>query len=187
VLPRLEGAKLLSAGSVRELADCYEFLRRTENRLTMHLLDRRWSAHLALVEDIREGIHLQRLGGREPITEFHRQIVTAYASMMDSLREEVLATFSRLAPSGGAIDLERAGVQGPSSTWTYLVNDNPFSTFGISLIAGRSVGYSAAVGLVAAMYWPIIAVTMATAFLRRRIHARRSGAPPASASDDERR
>ena len=160
-------------------------LRRAENRLTMHLLDRRWSAHLALVEDIREGIHLQRLGGREPITEFHRQIVTAYASMMDSLREEVLATFSRLTPSGGAIDLERAGVQGPSSTWTYLVNDNPFSTFGISLIAGRSVGYSAAVGLVAAMYWPIIAVTMATAFLRRRIHARKSGAPPAGASDGE--
>jgi [glutamine synthetase] adenylyltransferase / [glutamine synthetase]-adenylyl-L-tyrosine phosphorylase len=35
VLPRLEGAKLLSPAVVRELADCYEFLRRTENRLQM--------------------------------------------------------------------------------------------------------------------------------------------------------
>jgi glutamate-ammonia-ligase adenylyltransferase len=35
VLPRLAGAKLLAAGAVRELDDCYAFLRRTENRLQM--------------------------------------------------------------------------------------------------------------------------------------------------------
>jgi [glutamine synthetase] adenylyltransferase / [glutamine synthetase]-adenylyl-L-tyrosine phosphorylase len=35
VLPRLEGAKLLPAQAVRELAGCYGFLRRTENRLQM--------------------------------------------------------------------------------------------------------------------------------------------------------
>jgi glutamate-ammonia-ligase adenylyltransferase len=35
VLPRLEGAKLLAPEAVRELAHCYAFLRRTENRLQM--------------------------------------------------------------------------------------------------------------------------------------------------------
>ncbi|MCU0976798.1 MAG: bifunctional [glutamate--ammonia ligase]-adenylyl-L-tyrosine phosphorylase/[glutamate--ammonia-ligase] adenylyltransferase [Steroidobacteraceae bacterium] len=35
VLPRLEGAKLLTARAVRELAECYAFLRRAENRLQM--------------------------------------------------------------------------------------------------------------------------------------------------------
>ncbi len=35
VLPRLEGAKLLAAPAVRELAGCYRFLRQTENRLQM--------------------------------------------------------------------------------------------------------------------------------------------------------
>jgi glutamate-ammonia-ligase adenylyltransferase len=35
VLPRLEGAKLLGHAAVRELGDCYEFLRRVENRLQM--------------------------------------------------------------------------------------------------------------------------------------------------------
>jgi preprotein translocase subunit SecA len=159
-------------------------LRRTENRLTMHLIDRRWSAHLALVEDIREGIHLQRLGGREPLTEFHRQIVAAYASMMDSLRDEVVATFRRLTPSGDAIDLERVGVRGPSSTWTYLVNDNPFSTLGISLIAGRSVGFSAAAGMLAALYWPITAAVAAAALLRRLVPGR---TPPADPSEGDER
>jgi glutamate-ammonia-ligase adenylyltransferase len=35
VLPRLEGAKLLSAEAVTDLLECYDFLRRTENRLQM--------------------------------------------------------------------------------------------------------------------------------------------------------
>jgi glutamate-ammonia-ligase adenylyltransferase len=35
VLPRLQGAKLLSSAAVAELLDAYEFLRRTENRLQM--------------------------------------------------------------------------------------------------------------------------------------------------------
>jgi len=35
VLPRLEGAKLLSARAVADLLECYDFLRRTENRLQM--------------------------------------------------------------------------------------------------------------------------------------------------------
>jgi glutamate-ammonia-ligase adenylyltransferase len=36
VLPRLEGAKLLDHSAVRELLECYEFLRRVENRLQMY-------------------------------------------------------------------------------------------------------------------------------------------------------
>ncbi len=44
----------------------------------------------------------------------------------------------------GAIDLAAAGLAGSSSTWTYLVNDNPFSTLGQSLIASRNIGAAAA-------------------------------------------
>ena len=64
--------------------------------LTLLLLDRRWSDHLALIEDIREGIHLQRYGGREPLTEFQRQIIDAYAAMMEGLRDEVVERVDRL-------------------------------------------------------------------------------------------
>ncbi|MBE3088179.1 MAG: hypothetical protein IMZ71_03570 [Chloroflexi bacterium] len=140
-----------------------------ENLLTMMLLDRHWSDHLALVEDIREGIHLQRYGGREPLTEFHRQLAAAYAAMMDAVRDETVETFARLSPIGGAIDLEQAGIRGPASTWTYLINDNPFSPLGISLIAGRSIGYAAAVGMLAVLYWPVTALVSAAVFLRRRL------------------
>jgi len=147
-------------------------LRRVENRLTLILLDRRWSAHLALIEDIREGIHLQRYGGRDPLTEFQRQIIGAYAAMMEELQDEVVATFERLSAEDGTIDLERAGLRSPTSTWTYLINDNPFSSFGLSLIAQGNVGVSLAASVLALMYWPFTLVAATVVFVRRWLRRR---------------
>jgi preprotein translocase subunit SecA len=126
----------------------------------------------AVIEDIREGIHLQRYGGLEPLQEFHKQIVNTYGAMMEGLREEVVSIFKRLSARDGLVDLDRAGVRGPSSTWTYLVNDNPFSTFGVSLIAARNIGFSAGLGLVAVLSWPISIAVAASVFVRRWLRKR---------------
>jgi preprotein translocase subunit SecA len=155
-------------------------VRHAEQQLAMHFLDRAWCNHLALIEDIREGIHLQRLGGKEPLTEFSRQIIDAFAGMMDQVEEETVSTFERLRAAGGAIDLARVGVGGSSSTWTYLVNDNPFSTLGTSLLASRTLTMTA--GTLALVYWPITLMLAPAAFVRRLFqrHKRRE-----ALSDDE--
>jgi len=142
-------------------------LRRAERRLTLILLDRRWSDHLALIEDLREGIHLQRYGGRQPLTEFQRQIIDAYAEMMEGLRDEVVQTFDALSAVDGRVDLERAGLRAPTSTWTYLVNDNPLPSFGLQLIAQGNVGVALATSALALMYLPVTVGVVATVFVRR--------------------
>ena len=149
-------------------------LRRAENHLTLLLLDRRWADHLALVEDVREGIHLQRYGGREPLTEFQRQIIEAYAAMMEGLREDVVRIFETLSAEGGRIDLAQTGLRGPAATWTYLVNDNPFSTLGMSLIAPGNFGVSLATALIALMYLPLTGLVVATTFIRRKLHRKKA-------------
>ncbi|MFO7694353.1 MAG: accessory Sec system translocase SecA2 [Vicinamibacterales bacterium] len=146
---------------------------RIENRLTLLILDRRWSDHLRLIDDIREGIHLQRYGGRDPLTEFQRQIIAAYASMMEGLRDEVVETFGRLRAEAGRIDLAGIGLRGPAATWTYLVNDNPFASFWVSLIAPGSAGTSMAGALLAVFYWPVTAVVAAAVFVRRALARRK--------------
>ncbi|MEW5982957.1 MAG: accessory Sec system translocase SecA2 [Acidobacteriota bacterium] len=156
--------------------------RRVERELTLILLDRRWSSHLALIDDIREGIHLQRYGGRNPLTEFQRQIIEAYAAMMEGLRDEIVETFAGLRAEHGAIDLARAGLRGPTSTWTYLINDNPFSSFGLSLLAPGNLGVSMATSVLALMYWPITVVVVAATFVRRRLRRRGAAPPPAGSA-----
>jgi preprotein translocase subunit SecA len=165
-----EGAPARYAGLVEAIGAAE--LRRVENRLTLILLDRRWSAHLGLIEDIREGIHLQRYGGRDPLTEFQRQIIGAYAAMMEGLRAEVVETFERLRPVNGTIDLDGAGLRGPTSTWTYLINDNPFASFGLSLIAPGNFGASLATSFLAVLYLPVTIGVVATVFLRRVLKRR---------------
>jgi hypothetical protein len=93
--------------------------------------------------------------------------------MMDRVRDETVAVFDRLTVADGAIDLSAARLAGSSSTWTYLVDDNPFSTLGLSMIANRNVGAAAAGGLVAMMYLPVSAVAAAGVFIRRWLKRRR--------------
>ncbi len=150
-------------------------VRDAERRLALILLDRRWSDHLALIDDIREGIHLQRFGGRAPLTEFQRQIIDAYAAMMEGLRDEVVETFMRLRAEAGAIDLDRAGLRGPTSTWTYLVNDNPLPSFGLQLIAPGNLAVSIATATLAVVYFPVTVAVVAATFIRRWRRRRRPG------------
>jgi uncharacterized membrane protein YhaH (DUF805 family) len=64
------------------------------------------------------------------------------------------------------------GLRGPTSTWTYLITDNPFSSFGLSLIASGNYGVSFATSLLAMMYWPFTVVAVATVFVRRWLKRR---------------
>jgi preprotein translocase subunit SecA len=148
-----------------------------ERRLALILLDRRWSDHLALIDDIREGIHLQRYGGRLPMTEFQRQIIDAYAAMMEGLRDEVVERFMRLRAEHGTIDLDRAGLRGPTSTWTYLVNDNPLPSFGLQLIAPGNFGVSLATMTLAVVYFPVTVAVVGATFVRRWLRRRERDDP----------
>jgi preprotein translocase subunit SecA len=89
-----------------------------ERDLTLCHLDRAWRDHLAFVADLRDGIHLVRLGGDDPLTRFRVLIGRAYRQLLDDLDRSV-----RESLQAGA---EAERVKGPSSTWTYLVNDDPF-------------------------------------------------------------
>ncbi len=148
-------------------------VRQAEQRVTVHVLDQAWADNLAYIEDIREGIHLQRYAGREPITEFHRQIVGAFGSLMDGVKDDAVALFERLEIRDGRIDLEAAGIAGSSSTWTYLINDNPFSNFGLSMIASRNIGVAGATVFTAVLYLPLTLLIAAGVSVKRWLARRR--------------
>ena len=115
-------------GRYRELvAACgEEAVRRAEVTVTLHHLDQSWAEHLARCADLREGIHLVRLGQQDPLARFTDEVVDAYDRMEAEIDDAVRDALDAVRVDGGRIDLSRAGLKGPASTWTYLVNDNPF-------------------------------------------------------------
>ena len=43
--------------------------------------------------------------------------------MLGSIDDRIVATFEAVEFTQNGIDLDKAGIRGPSSTWTYLVSD----------------------------------------------------------------
>lgn len=112
----------------RELAAACgdEALRRAELAVTLHHLDQGWAEHLARCADLREGIHLVRLGQQDPLARFTNEAVDLYDRMEAEIEESVRTALDAIRVNGRRLDLTSVGIRGPASTWTYLVNDDPF-------------------------------------------------------------
>ncbi len=95
--------------------------------IMLYHLDRGWADHLAYLADIRESIHLRALGRQNPLDEFHRMAVDAFGSLAADAIEAAQQTFDT-APSiedEPGVDLSK--LARPTSTWTYMVHDNPLA------------------------------------------------------------
>jgi preprotein translocase subunit SecA len=101
-------------------------VREAERKVTLFHIDRAWREHLAFVADLREGIHLVSLGGGDPLTHFTREAVKAFDEIDSSIDEGVAAALEDVRVAGRQVDLTPLDLKGPASTWTYLVNDDPF-------------------------------------------------------------
>jgi len=103
--------------------------------IMLYHLDRGWADHLAYLADIRESIHLRALGRQNPLDEFHRMAVDAFASLAADAIEAAQQTFetANVAEEEPGLDLSK--LARPTSTWTYMVNDNPLSDDTLSTLS----------------------------------------------------
>ena len=137
-------------------------------QISLYCLDEAWARYLAEIADIREGIHLTRLGGQKPVYEFQKKVIDLFYQLQESMEKETIQIFEKLKIRDNQIDLDSAGLKAPSSTWTYLINDNQFEDMlGIELIG--NVGLSAAAGVM----WPLIAPFLALNILMKKKQRKR--------------
>jgi preprotein translocase subunit SecA len=113
-----------------------------ERQTVRHLLDKAWADHLAWIADTRESIHLVSLGGKTPIQEFMKSATETFLTMMRTTEEDLLGELDRLLESGEAGAAELESRKGPSSTWTYLINEDQFGA-NVELLKGANIGFAA--------------------------------------------
>ena len=98
-------------------------------QITLFHLDRAWAEHLAFLADLREGIHLRALArGTVPLNEFNREAIRAFGGLLEDAAARSAATFMTASITPDGVDLEAAGLNRPTATWTYLVHEDPFGT-----------------------------------------------------------
>lgn len=102
-----------------------EAVRKAEKQLTLNNINKLWTEHLDYVSYVKEGIHLVVIGNKDPLTEFNKLAIQAFDEMLEKLDKEIIRTFYKVTINEQGVDMPTAGLKGPSSTWTYLMNDSP--------------------------------------------------------------
>jgi preprotein translocase subunit SecA len=132
-----------------------------ERTIVLHHLDRRWSDHLAFCADLREGIHLVRLGGQDPLTRLTSEAILAFQRVEEEVEAATLETLARVRAVDGGVDVSAVDLTTPAATWTYLVNDDPFKDQMGTLVmgpGGRTIAiYGAAMLMPLLLAWGLIA------------------------------
>ena len=124
------------AASISELPQ--EVLEQAAREIMLYHLDRGWSEHLALLDDVRESIHLRAIAKETPIDEFHRIAVAEFKELAQRAVAEAVDTFNTVRIDAAGAHLADEGLARPSATWTYMVGDNPLAGGGKSVIGSLS-------------------------------------------------
>lgn len=96
-----------------------------ERLVTLTHLDWCWSDHLAHAAEIRESIHLASFGGFNPQDLFNQQMNLEFRDFRSAVEEKTISTMRSATFTAAGINLEKEGLRAPSSTWTFMINDNP--------------------------------------------------------------
>jgi preprotein translocase subunit SecA len=109
-----------------EVAD--EILDQAARQVLLHQIDRAWSDHIAFTEDLREGIHLRALGRETPLMAYHAASDHAYRELRSTLLDNAAEAFETAVITADGLDEEASGIERPTSTWTYMVDDQAFGS-----------------------------------------------------------
>jgi len=139
-----------------------DLMQKIEKQITIFQIDRCWAEHLARTSDVRESIHLMSVAGKSPLDEFHKIAVNDFREFEQRIDAEIINIFKSLPITKEGINLDKEGIRGPSSTWTYLINDNQFE----EMLKGSNIGFNAAA---AGFYGPLyIVLKLCQRFYRKK-------------------
>ena len=72
-----------------------------------------------------------------PIVRYGEPVLHAPAAPVERIDDSIVEAFERITVTADGVDWEREGLRGPSSTWTYLINDNIFGNNTFLILANR--------------------------------------------------
>ncbi len=137
-----QGAPELFVSMTQQFGE--ELVRSAEKTVAIYYIDDFWADHLHACAEIRNSIHLTSIGGFNAFDEFNKRVNESFRNFNQRLVSKIVESFRNAETADEGIDFADQGFVGPSSTWTYMINDNPLGDVfdrlnsGIKRLLGRS-------------------------------------------------
>ena len=71
-------------------------MRHIEKAVMLQVLDTQWKEHLAMMDQLRQGIHLRGYAQKDPKQEFKRESFEMFTEMLERIKHEVVTILSRV-------------------------------------------------------------------------------------------
>lgn len=99
-------------------------------------IDLFWSDQLSWASEKREAIHLVRYANKIPLHVYIKEMVELFDEGIDQIFSNIQEELESFSSGESRYGNEKEIPKGPSSTWTYQLNDNPFSVFNVFSLEG---------------------------------------------------
>jgi preprotein translocase subunit SecA len=121
--------------------------------IRLSVIDNCWSDYIMAMLDNKDSIHLQRIGGQNPLFEYRKIAISLFETMLDDIDTMAIELFKNLSPEEIRNQSFQKSLKIPSATWTYFISDNPFEQYRLI-----DIGTNAALSYGALLTWPIFII-----------------------------
>lgn len=89
-------AEIVNAYKQKEAEASSETMRHIEKAVMLQVLDTQWKEHLAMMDQLRQGIHLRGYAQKDPKQEYKRESFEMFTEMLERIKHEVVTILSRV-------------------------------------------------------------------------------------------
>ncbi len=87
---------IVEAYKEKEREASSETMRHIEKAVMLQVLDTQWKEHLAMMDQLRQGIHLRGYAQKNPKQEYKRESFEMFTEMLERIKHEVVTILSRV-------------------------------------------------------------------------------------------
>lgn len=95
-----------------------------KRKLRLFHMDQLWADYLDKAANLRQGIHLMAIGGKDPLREFQLNLIEEFDVLKEEIEASIIEDYRKVENSLVSFEDLSKRIQAPEATWTYLVNDD---------------------------------------------------------------
>jgi len=123
-------------------------VKRAEQQLALHYINKNWADYLDALEGVRDSIHFRSLtndalgsliggGNTSVLDDYTRIAINLRDEMIENIKKDVIKKMETLPITKNGVDMYAAGLRGGTTTWTYAIDESAMQFNNLQAVAKK--------------------------------------------------